>query len=160
MSTTDSTSMPDKSFIYKVISFTAAGLGTGWIPLAPGTWGSLLGVALTYFIGTSVFVVTALTLFAWLIIHLFERKATGHDHSSTVIDEVAGISWSLFALPLNLPVLVAAFLLFRFFDILKPFPISWADRSVPGAFGTLLDDLMAGAVTCGILHLALHWGWL
>lgn len=149
-----------KTPVQKLVSFIAAGLGTGWIPFMPGTWGSLLGLGLTYFIGASIFTVLVLAVFAIGITHFYEKSMEGHDHSSTVIDEVAGMNWSLFLIPLTLPNLVAAFVLFRILDILKPFPIGWADRKVPGAFGTVLDDLLAGAGTCGILHLMIYWGVL
>lgn len=141
----------------KLVAFIAAGLGTGWIPFMPGTWGSLLGLGLTYFIGASVFTGIGLAVFAIGITHFYEKSTEGHDHSSTVIDEVAGMNWSLFLIPLTLPNLVAAFVVFRILDILKPFPISWADEKVPGAFGTVLDDLLAGAAACGIMHLAIYF---
>lgn len=157
MSTPESMTAPDKSLISKIISLTAAGLGTGWIPFMPGTWGSLLGVALTFFTGASVYVVVFMSVFAWVIIHLDEGKSGLHDHSSTTLDEIAAMSWCYFALPWTLPIIVAGFLVFRFFDIVKPWPISWADEKVPGAFGTLLDDLMAGAATCLVLHLILYF---
>jgi len=67
-----------------------------------------------------------------------------HDHGGIVIDEVAGYLVTMIAVPVNLWTLVAAFVVFRFFDIIKPWPIGWLDRRVQGGLGIMVDDLLAG----------------
>lgn len=149
----------------RVVEFFVKGLGTGWIPWAPGTWGSLLGLALAYYSRSilltwpeQLIAAVVVALISWGLIHLHEKKTQEHDESSVVIDEIAGILFVFIGIPMTLPNIAAGFFLFRFFDILKPYPISWADRSVPGAFGTLLDDLMAGAIGCVFLQFIVYWG--
>lgn len=131
--------------------------GIGRLRPAPGTWGSLLGLAGVYFFSAHYLITIALTLIAWISIALYEQK-NSHDNSEVVIDEVVGIFISFLFLPLTLPILVAGFFIFRVLDILKPFPISWLDKNVPGAFGTLFDDMVAGALTAALLHSTLAFG--
>lgn len=167
LSTNSSSAKVSHSSLFRVVQFIAKGLGTGWFPKAPGTAGSVLGVVIAYYLLTSVpslllQIISAIgvSFLAWVSIFYYEKLSGKHDDSQVVIDEIAGILICFLGLPLNLPVLLAGFLLFRFFDIVKPFPISWADESVPGAFGTLLDDLMAGVISCVLLHFIVYWGWL
>src|SRR5690606_7938391 len=134
--------------------------GTGLSPKAPGTVGSLLGAAIAYFLYTTstelylqIFLAIGVVILALLSIHFYEKRTGRHDDQQIVVDEIAGIFLAFLGLPLSLPILAAGFLLFRLFDILKPGPIGWADRQLPGAFGTLLDDLLAGVFSCVLLHL-------
>lgn len=145
--------------IHTILKRVALGAGSGKIRPAPGTWGSLLGLIFVYFFSAHYLVTIFITLLAWISIASYEKN-NSHDNSEVVIDEIAGIFVSFLFIPLTLPNLLAGFLLFRFFDILKPFPISWVDEKVPGAIGTLLDDILAGALTAGLLHLTLSFGWL
>jgi phosphatidylglycerophosphatase A len=135
--------------------------GVGLLRPAPGTWGSAAAVPLGYVLhGLGGF---ALLLFATVAVFgagywaaLAEERATGaHDASEIVIDEVVGIWIALMPLSVGLthagadpwvfpwPGWVGAFVLFRLFDIWKPGPVGWADRK-PGAFGVMLDDVIAG----------------
>jgi phosphatidylglycerophosphatase A len=146
--------------LYKVSSFFAKGLGFGLIPFMPGTWGTLLGVGFLYLLGNSWIAVLAVFLLSWLVIWHYESYAKTHDESQVVIDEISGIFFTMMFLPLTMPNLVAGFILFRFFDIVKPFPIGWVDRNVQGSIGTLMDDVIAGAVSCLCLHFIVYRQWL
>ncbi len=78
-----------------------------------------------------------------------------HDDSSIVWDEVAGMLITMLAVPLSWQTLLMGFVLFRFFDILKPWPISYLDKHVHGGFGIMIDDVLAGLFALFIIHLGL-----
>ena len=151
----------------------AAGLGTGFSPWAPGTAGSVLGLALgaglLWFSPYALGVVTLLLAFGGMPII---SRATGlpirpaahaaqgdHDDPGwVVIDEVAGQCLALLALPRpSWAGAALAFAVFRVLDILKPGPIGWADRQ-GGAWGIMADDLIAGFVACLVVGGA-HVRW-
>jgi len=147
----------------------AQGLGLGRLPIAPGTWGSLLAFPIWWVCGgveaTPLLLVPvglALLASAWAACEAGE-KAWGHDPGRVVVDEVAG-QWLTLALgPSTLlagwPGWVAAFLLFRLFDIWKP---GWVDRAqgLPGGLGVLADDLLAALLAAGCLWLPVLSGWV
>ena len=88
----------------------------------------------------------------------YSAKALGvHDHPAIVWDEIVGYLITMTALPAGLLWPIVGFLLFRLLDIWKPWPISWCDRHIQGGFGIMIDDVLAGAVACGILHGALFF---
>lgn len=138
----------------------AVGLGSGLMRPAPGTWGSLFGLLLGYGLikaGMNVwlfmsFIITV-TLIGNYVIEQIEKASGVHDAPEIVIDEVAGI-WiamlPIFHIANIEALLIAAFVLFRIFDIWKPYPIGWLDRKVSGGFGVMVDDLVAGvyALVC------------
>lgn len=135
----------------------AFGFGTGLSPVAPGTLGTLPGVLL--FLALSwlhvqafALVLGILIVLGWLVCALSSRQLGVHDHPGIVIDEMVG--YCIAAAPL-LPALgwideplwlglLVAFVAFRFFDIVKPWPIRWLDQHVEGGLGIMLDDLLAG----------------
>ncbi len=141
----------------------ATGFGVGLLPGAPGTYGSLLG-ALIWWVAFAhaplvvQFTSAGLLIVAgtWLLHRLCARRGLGDD-PAIVLDEVAGIWLTLACLPSGVLVAVAGFLLFRLFDIFKPWPVSWADRRIGGGFGVMLDDLVAGVLAAIAVHAAL---WL
>ena len=136
----------------------ATGLGVGFLPVAPGTWGTLLG-ALVWWVTFAdasplVQVTAAATLAAgagWLLHFLCARRNL-HDDPALVLDEVAGVWVALLFVPPEPLLLLAGCVLFRLFDIWKPWPVSWADRQVGGGLGVLLDDLLAGFLALAVLH--------
>lgn len=144
------------------VHFCALGFGSGLIPLMPGTFGSLAAVPLllasSYF---SPFYFVAITvLFCVVGIHFCGRTADDmqvHDHGAIVWDEIAGMFVTLLFLPVNWVTLLAGFLLFRVFDILKPWPINVIDKRVHGGWGIMLDDIIAGAMACACLHLLIKF---
>ncbi len=161
--------MADKE---KIIDFKkpyvwlATWFGCGLISRAPGTWGSLgalpPGIILLLWGGTpallaGIILVTAIGFWA---AKEFDAARGSHDSKMIVIDEVAG-QWialipALSAGVLNPVLVVLAFILFRFFDILKPWPVSWFDKKLKGPAGVMGDDIVAGlyALIClwGILY--------
>jgi len=129
--------------------FIATGAGTGYLPMAPGTWGSMLGVALWFGLrnlGPASYVIftAALFLVGTACAGSAEKIVDHADPGLVVIDEVVGQMIALTAVPHHPLAVLAAFLLFRFFDILKPFPVGWLDRHIHGGLGIMLDDVIAG----------------
>ena len=141
----------------------ATGFGVGLLPGAPGTYGSLIG-ALIWWVAFAQaplvvqFTSAGLLIVAgtWLLHRLCASRGLGDD-PAIVLDEVAGIWLTLACLPSGVLVAVAGFLLFRLFDIFKPWPVSWADQRVEGGFGVMLDDMVAGVLAAIVVHAAL---WL
>jgi phosphatidylglycerophosphatase A len=139
----------------KIAHFIAAGFGTGYTPLAAGTVASAAAVA----IGTGLLLLSpwALALAALLATiggYLAVRRAAIEgDPGWVVIDEIAGQWITMLALTRpSMPGLVAAFILFRLFDITKLGPVGWADRR-PGPFGIIADDVIAGIIAAVLLIL-------
>lgn len=140
----------------------ATGLGTGLSPVAPGTVGSVLAVLIWWFAiaPASILVQVAVALAAFgigvlVVDRVVERYRLG-DEPAIVWDEIAGCWLALAVVPKSLPWVVAAFALFRLADIAKPWPVSWADRSVKGGLGVMLDDLIAGLLVAALLAIALR----
>ncbi len=141
--------------------WVAAGGGSGFLPKAPGTWGSLVGLAVgALMLGISHYALAAVAA-AIATIGLFSiREATGlsgahhEDPGWIVIDEICGQCVALLGLHRpNWLGLACAFGLFRLLDIAKPGPIGWADRQ-GGAIGIMADDLLAGAIAALLLAIA------
>ena len=134
----------------------ATWFGVGLIRPAPGTWGSLAALLIWYFaefLHSSIHIVLPIfILFSWLVCSQASQDSQSKDHSSIVIDEVAGMLVALSFVAHELIIYFWAFLLFRLFDIWKPWPISWADKNVEGGLGILLDDLIAGLFAGGIIY--------
>lgn len=145
------------------IHFISLGFGTGLAPKAPGTFGTLPALVLVWLfapLGVSAYV-GVVVLFTLLGIYLCgaTAKAMGeHDAPAIVWDEIAGFMIAMIAVPVSAWSLLVAFLLFRFFDIVKPWPIRWFDRKVDGGLGIMLDDVIAGLFTLVIMHLLLIYG--
>ena len=141
----------------------ALGLGSGCIRRAPGTWGTLAGLLLySLMVWLPAPVYLALLVAAFVAgVQLCARtaKALGvHDHPGIVWDEFVGIWLALALQPTGLFWLVFAFVAFRCFDIIKPWPIGWLDRRMPGGLGIMIDDVVAGAYALALMAL-LQWGF-
>jgi phosphatidylglycerophosphatase A len=134
----------------------ATWFGVGLIRPAPGTWGSLAALLLWYFaefLHSSIYIILPIfILFSWLICSQSSQDSDAKDHSSIVIDEVAGMLVALSFVAHELIIYLWAFLLFRLFDIWKPWPVSWVDKNVEGGLGILLDELIAGLFAGGIIY--------
>ena len=140
----------------------ALGLGAGLAPKAPGTFGTLVGVPVylaLHALGwpTYVAVVAAMFILGVWLCGTTARDVGVPDHGAIVWDEIVGFLVTMIAVPAQWPWVVAGFILFRFFDILKPWPIGLLDRKVHGGFGIMLDDLVAGVFALGLLHLVLWY---
>jgi phosphatidylglycerophosphatase A len=143
------------------VHFFALGFGSGLAPKMPGTFGTLaalpLVVLLSYYASFSVYLIVTI-LVSIVGIWICGKTAADmdvHDDSSIVWDEVAGMLITMLAVPLSWQTLLAGFVLFRFFDILKPWPISYLDKHVHGGFGIMIDDVLAGLFALCILHIGL-----
>lgn len=140
---------------------TAGGLGRA--PLAPGTVASLVTAAVLWLLALSwpalAVLVVAVTLLGTWAADVAERALAVKDPGAIVVDEVAGMILAVLAVPLSPAALVAGFLLFRVFDILKPFPANVAQR-LPGGVGVMVDDLIAGVYALAVLLMAQRAGWL
>lgn len=141
------------------------GFGSGLSPKAPGTMGTLAAIPIVVLVamtGDMMFaVLTAVACVLGIYICGATAKAMGeHDHPAIVWDEIAGYMVAMIAVPVSWQALLIAFLLFRVFDILKPWPISWLDKHVHGGLGIMIDDVIAGLATLLIMHALLAQGWL
>jgi len=126
-------------------------------PKAPGTFGSLAAIPpailIHYYIGNLGLVIAAIivAIIGTVSCHYYLKATGGEDPKEVVIDEVAGMWLTLAIMPLTFKGYLLGFILFRFFDIIKPWPVSYADLRVPGAFGVMLDDILAGLYPVFIL---------
>lgn len=138
------------------------GLGAGLAPFAPGTVGSLLGVLLAWLLagaalGLQVAVGAILVACGFLLCGAAARRLGVRDHSGIVLDEIAAMYLVLLFAQPSILLWMFAFLLFRLFDIWKPWPIRDLDHRLPGSAGIMLDDLAAAAYAVLILRMG---GWL
>jgi phosphatidylglycerophosphatase A len=130
---------------------SATGAGVGYFPFASGSFGSLLGIplalVLTRFVTSVPLVLLALStavVFACWVAGEADVLLGEHDSKKIVIDEIVGMWIALALLPQKPIVILTAFLLFRFFDIVKPWPAGYFDEEFPGGSGVVLDDVFAG----------------
>jgi len=136
--------------------FLAFGFGAGLSPFAPGTMGTLVAIPFIFILkglgGPGFWIALALLflLGVQLCGHV-SRKLGVHDHGGIVWDEMVGYWLSAAFVPLQWQWLLAAFVLFRFFDIVKPWPIRQIDKKVSGGFGIMVDDVVAALFTVVIL---------
>lgn len=152
-----------RSLVDHLALLVATAGGAGFSPVAPGTAGSLVAVAILWVVpfsrGGLVLFFVAVTVIGTWAAHRAEHVLGGKDPGAIVVDEVAGMTLAVLALPLTLPVLGVAFVLFRIFDIVKPFPANVSQR-LRGGVGVMADDLIAGVyalVVVAALRAAVSW---
>jgi phosphatidylglycerophosphatase A len=143
------------------VHFLAFGFGSGLAPKAPGTFGTLAAIPVWYFAASAgIWAYIAVTVCVIAIGPYLCGKTSSdmkvHDHGGIVWDEIAGYLITMTALPITWQWAVLGFLLFRLFDIWKPWPIGWLDKRVDGGLGIMVDDLVAGLYAALILQLMLH----
>lgn len=144
------------------VHFLALGFGSGLIKPAPGTWGTLSAIPLyllmLMFMSSSSMLYMAIIVVSFVLgIYLCGKTAADvgvHDHGAIVWDEIVGFFITMMFVPLTWPNVLLGFLLFRFFDILKPWPIKLLDKHVHGGFGIMIDDVLAGVFAWVLLMLA------
>lgn len=140
------------------IYFIACGFGSGALPKAPGTWGTLMALPFYYVMQSWAALPYALFVAVSFLAGIYfcdkTTKAFGlPDHPSIVWDEMVGLWLTLFLAPTGIVWVLLGFLLFRIFDITKPWPIAWVDRHVKGGLGIMLDDIIAGAFAWAVIQL-------
>ncbi len=129
--------------------FLAFGFGSGLAKKAPGTFGTVAGIPIYWLMAqTDLLAYSLLTLLALLvgvwICDVAAKKLGEHDFGGIVWDEIVGLLITLWVVPVTWQNIGLGFVLFRFFDIVKPWPIRWVDRKVQGGLGIMLDDVLAG----------------
>jgi phosphatidylglycerophosphatase A len=150
----------DPALLRQPVHFLAFGFGAGLMPRAPGTFGTLIAVPLVALVmqggwyALLAFAVATFVAGIWICGESARRLGV-HDHPGIVWDEITGYSVTMLAAPAQWHWLAAGFVLFRFFDILKPWPIREADHSLRGGLGIMLDDVIAG-VFAAVFLFALH----
>ena len=139
----------------------SSGFGLGLIPLGPGTMGSGFGLCLYIYIAhfhlpafIIYFSLAFLLFVAWIAVSKTLNQLGEGDHPEIVIDEIIGMMFVATVLPADPYWAIAAFLLFRFFDIIKPFPINKVDRTYKNAFGIILDDMIASGYSIAVIMIA------
>lgn len=138
------------------IHFIACGFGVGLIPIMPGTFGTLVGVLfylilVQFSLPVYLFFVLAMNIAGIYLCGRVNRDFKTEDHPAAVWDEIATFPIVMIAIPLTWYYLLLGFILFRVFDILKPFPISYLDKHVHGGLGVMLDDIVAALFSWLIL---------
>ena len=144
--------------------------GAGLMKPGPGTWGSAAGLVLWWGFGRYVpageqwlvclAAAVVVTLIGTAASNVVARESGSHDPQYVVVDEVAGQLIAMIAAPLRWQALLAAFILFRVFDITKPFPIRRLERIRPDGAGIMLDDVGAGIYALIVVQLLLHLRWI
>ena len=140
------------------ILLLATGFGVGNSPVAPGTLGTLVAIPIYYFLSENPSPLYEITLIGFFFLSVWisenaEAFFGKKDDPRIVIDEVMGFLITMLWLPKTILFIILGFFLFRFFDILKPFPIRQWERRLKGGWGVVLDDVMAGIYANVVLHL-------
>ena len=147
-----------KTVFQSPIHMTAFGFGSGLAPFAPGTFGTLAAIPLYLILSLFplwlyfVVIVIAAVVGIW-ICGESAKKLGVHDHEGIVWDEFVGFWITMFAAPSGLIWLIAGFVIFRVFDIWKPWPIYIVDDKIQDGFGIMLDDLMAGVYALIVMQI-------
>ncbi|HEU4485186.1 MAG TPA: phosphatidylglycerophosphatase A [Povalibacter sp.] len=146
----------DPRLMRQPVHLLAFGFGAGLMPRAPGTFGTLIAVPIVAavmqlgFQAHLLFAAVAAVVGIWICGESARRLGV-HDHSGIVWDEIVGFTVTMLAAPAKWYWLAAGFVLFRFFDIVKPWPIREADHRLSGGFGIMLDDVLAGIFSAAVL---------
>ncbi len=141
----------------KLIIFLATGFYAGYLPYAPGTIGSLIGVGIFFIINSLslVYYLIVLFLLFFLGVYLSDRAEAlfaKNDPSQIIFDEIAGLLVAMALIPNGIGWIIAGFFLFRLFDIFKPYPIRDIEKRFNGGLGIMLDDVAAGIYTNVLLQ--------
>jgi phosphatidylglycerophosphatase A len=140
------------------ILLLATGFGVGYSPIAPGTLGTLVAILIYYFLSEISPPLYEITLIGFFFLSVWvsenaERFFRKKDDQRIVIDEIIGFLTTMLWVPKTIRFVIIGFFLFRFFDILKPFPIRRLEKGFKGGFGVVLDDVVAGVYANIVLRL-------
>lgn len=140
------------------VLFLALGFGTGLSRFAPGTFGTLAALPFYWMMQSlPIFYYSLITVLLFavgiLLCGVAADKLGVHDHPGIVWDEIVGYLVTMFLAPAGWLWVIVGFILFRLFDIWKPWPISWLDAKVSGGLGIMIDDVLAGIYAAGVLQL-------
>jgi phosphatidylglycerophosphatase A len=141
----------------KINHFFSSGFYSGHLPYAPGTWGSLLMAVLVFLFPllNNFYLISALII-GGVAVSNYEEKVTGiKDDKKIVIDEMAGQLLTFYTLKITAPVLIGGFILFRVFDITKPWIIDKV-QNLPSGWGVMADDVLAGLFSLAILKIIIY----
>ena len=158
LKTVGSKQLTPQQILADPVLFLAFGFGSGLAKKAPGTFGTVAGIpvyllmAQTDLLAYSVLTLLALLVGVWICDNA-AKKLGEHDFGGIVWDEIVGLFITLWAVPVTWQNIGLGFVLFRFFDIVKPWPIRWVDRKVQGGLGIMLDDVLAGIFAALVLSL-------
>lgn len=146
--------------IDNLVMAVATGFYAGKIPVAPGTFGSLVGLAFCYLlsrldVGAGIIVLAVTAVLSCWVAGAAEAMLGAKDPGAIVIDEIVGMGVTLAGISFSWGTAVGGFLLFRFFDILKPFPIRYLEKRLPGGVGIVADDVVAGVMANVALRLVM-----
>ncbi len=149
----------------KPTHFFALGFGLGLAPKAPGTFGTFAALpfillTMTQSLYLQLIVALIICVFGFWVCGKAARDVGVHDHPAIVWDEVAGYYITMLGVAITPWTLLAGFILFRFFDIVKPWPIKLLDKHVKGGFGIMVDDILAGVFSLLCLQGLLYFGVL
>jgi phosphatidylglycerophosphatase A len=150
------------SFLNRLFLVLATGFGVGYSPIAPGTLGTLIGIPVFYFLSNISSPIYEITLvgFFFLSVWISENAEIffgKKDDQRIVIDEIMGFLIAMLWLPKRILFIIVGFFLFRFFDILKPFPIRRLEKKLKGGYGVVLDDVVAGTYANIALQMITHY---
>jgi phosphatidylglycerophosphatase A len=140
----------------------ATGFYSGYLPKAPGTWGSLVGLLLFFLLHTLsleiyLVVVASIFLVGTFVAGEAEKIMDHQDPGLVVIDEIVGMLVTMIAIPATPLAMALGFALFRIFDIWKPFPVGFVDQRFHGGLGIMLDDIVAGIYSLIILQVLVRF---
>ena len=137
--------------INKLVEFILTGFYSGKLKYMPGTFGTVFGIIIYIGIANNnlqdnIFLLLILFFFSLILLDYSYKKNIfkNKDDKSIVIDEIIGYLFFMIFFDINVSNIIIGFILFRFFDILKPFPISFVDKNIKNSFGVILDDILAG----------------
>ena len=154
----DDNKLSVKYILKDPVLFLAFGFGSGLAKKAPGTFGTLAAIPIYWLlVHTNAVIYSVTTLLIcfsgiWICGKAAEKLGV-HDHPGIVWDEIAGLLVTLWWTEFSWAMLLAGFVLFRLFDIVKPWPIKRVDQEVQGGFGIMLDDILAGLLAALVLYL-------
>lgn len=157
------TNIHPKTLIKHPIHFLSLGFGSGLSPVAPGTAGTLVAIPLYLFLShylsqTGYVIATCLLTLAGIYLCEKTTHALGvQDHPAIVWDEFAGFLIAMLFVPVTPLYILFGFVLFRFFDIVKPWPVSVIDSRMKGGLGVMLDDVIAGLYALAVIQLYLYY---